>query len=383
MMESAGTEKYPKEILNEKIENLGAIVSCYSGIESSGAYLSILSKYNDEGLDILSQILRYPVFNQNELDIEKGIIKESIIRKNDDPDSITQTEFNKIIYGDHPYGRDLQWPVVSKITREDLIGWYNSYYHPNNIMMAVYGDFNKKEMLEKINNYFGNWKKEETAYPEIPKVTNIFHPGIYLYNKDLTQAYIYIGHLGINFDNPDKYAVIVLNQIMGAGGFTSRLFKKVRTENGLAYRVGSSFSAGGRDTGQFFVYCQTKNNSASKAIKLILNEINYLRKNPVFDSEINTAKDSIINSYVFSFENSFSVIQKLMNLEYFNRPSDYYQNYIKNIKKVTKLDVLNAAKKYLHPDELTFVVVGKATDLEKQLSEFGKVTVRQPEGFRE
>lgn len=383
LLRDGGTEKYSKEELNKKIEYFAMSIETSIGNESGSALCSFLSNYLNEGFELLAQVLRYPVFDEKQLEIERANIKESIRRKNDEPSGIMSREFSIAVYGDHPYGWDYDWNAVKEITRDDLISFHKKYFHPNNIILAIYGDFKTEALLKIIDKNFGDWKKDNIAFPEIPKVNNIANPVIKVFPKETNQTSIRLGHLGVNFNNPDKYAISIMDFILGGGGFKNRLCEKVRSDRGLAYSVYSSFSTSGRDLGTFNVTCSTKTESTYEAVDLIIKEIERMQNEKITDKELKWAKDSIINSYVLGFEDPFSVMKAIMKLEYFNRPMDYYQKYIENIEKVSIDDVQIAAKKYLKPSDLTFIFVGNAESIKGDLAKLGKVEICILEEFKD
>jgi zinc protease len=200
---------------------------------------------------------------------------------------------------------------------------------------------------------------------------------VYEVFKDINQANIRIGELGIDRDNPDRYAVGIMNYILGGGSFTSRITSKVRSDEGLAYHAASSFATDSRDLGMFNADCQTKLSTTYKAIRLMMDEINRIRVEKVTDEELNAAKDSYINRYIFNFTTPAQIVSQLMSLEFDNRPADLLRNYVDNVRKITTEDVLRVAQTYLKPENLTFLVVGNPSGFEKPLDEFGKVSTIQ------
>ncbi len=182
-----------------------------------------------------------------------------------------------------------------------------------------------------------------------------------------------MGHLGVDKNNPDIYALQVMNFILGGGGFESRLMSEVRTRNGLAYNVFSSFYPGRRFPGVFMAETETRADSTAKTISLMESIIKGMTEKPVTDSELKQAKQSIISSFIFAFTSSASVVDRKATLEYYGYPDGYLENYRDNISKVTKDDVLRVARKYLRPDKMKMVIVGDESKFDKPLSAFGKV----------
>ncbi len=377
VMRSGGSTTMPVDSLNTILESIGGMLEINAGYDDTRASLDVMSKDTDLGLRLLADLLRNPAFPDDKLELAKEQRKTDIKRRNDSPGGITGREFNRLLYGDHPYGRVVEWSYIKPITRQDLAAFYEAYFAPNNLMLGITGDFDPATLKTLLNKYFGDWKKKEIVLPQVPAVVNTPKPGVYEVFKDINQANIRIGQLGIDRDNPDRYAVGIMNYILGGGSFTSRITSKVRSDEGLAYHAGSSFQTDSRDLGNFNADCQTKLATTYKATRIIVDEINRIRTEMVTDEELNAAKDSYINRYIFNFTTPSQIVSQLMSLEFDNRPPDLLRNYLDSVRKITKEDVLRVAKTYLKPENLTFLVVGNPAGFEKPLDEFGKVTTVQ------
>jgi predicted Zn-dependent peptidase len=305
--------------------------------------------------------------------MEKQKTIEAIRRQNDDPSNIARRELRKVVYGSHPYGRSPTIDTINRIKRDDLIQFHKKYFRPNNVIMGIAGDFDKEELIKKIEEFFKDWKQENVDFPDVPKIKENFEKSVNLAFKDTNQSVIRMGHLGIRQNNPDYYAVMVMDDILGGGSFTSRLMKEVRSDRGLAYSIWSVFAAGKLDLGIFAAGCETKSESTYEVITLMQNIIEGMRKSLVSDEELQVAKEAIINSFIFGFISNMQVVSQRINIQYYNLPGDYLEKYRENIAGVTKDDILRVAKKYLHPDKLTLVVVGDDKKFDKPLSELGEV----------
>lgn len=378
VMRSGGTRAVSGDSLSILLEYIGGSLETSIGSESGSATLSVLSKDQDLGLKLMADLLRNPAFPQEKFDLAKTDIKNQIKRRNDSPSRMVSTYFYNTVYGGHPKGRILEWSSVKGLTIEDLADYHQRFFVPNGTILGISGDFNKTELLSKITQYFGDWKKSSQTLPAEPEVNLTYRPGVYQVNKDITQAYLMIGELGIKRDNPDRYAVGLLNYVLGGGSFTSRLTSRVRSDEGLAYHVSSSFDTDSRDYGTFVANCQTKSATAHKATRIITEEIEMIRKEGVAEQELEEARSSIINRLVFNFDTSAKIVRNLMSLEFDGYPLDYYDKYLENYRRVTLADVRQVAQKYLKPDQLTYIVVGKPETFEKPLSEFGKITNIEP-----
>lgn len=373
VMRTGGTKSFTPDSLNTLLEFIAGSVESSIGLESGSASMSVMSRDIDIGLKILSEILRYPAFDTVKINLEKSQIKESIRRRNDRPGSIAGREFVHLLYGDHPYGRILEWEFVKDVGRDDLIRYHQDYYHPNSTMIAISGDFNTKAMIKKFEKAFGDWQKTETQLPPIPDVDFKTNPGVFLIDKKITQTNIIAGHLGVKRDNPDKYAISLMNFTLGGGSFTSRLISRVRSDEGLAYSVRSSFSTGDRDYGTFQASAQTKTPSTHRVLEIFSEEIARMQNELPSNAEFETARDAYINNFVFQFDSPDEVVDRLMGLEYDGYPPDYYQKYLSNVRAVTLLDIKRVAEKYLKPGEMTILVLADTSQISGNLGDFGQV----------
>lgn len=382
VMRTGGTKTLSPDSLNAELEFMAGSVETGIGTEQGSASLNVLSKDIDRGLEIFADVLMNPAFRQDKLDLAKDQLKEQIRRRNDQPQTIVFREFNNRLYGDHPYGRVLEWETVKKLTRDDLISWCQTYFAPNNVMLGISGDFDPGLVVEKIKKVFAAWQKKTINFPEIPKVAEKPAPGIFVIDKsNLNQTNILMGHLGVDFTNPDIYALNVMNYILGGGGFTSRMTSRVRSDLGLAYSVGTQFNTNSRDLGTFSASCQTKTETTHKAAAEMLSVIKKMREAPPSADELKTAKDAYINRFVFQFTSASAVVGNLMGLDYYGRDPNFYKNYLDNIRKVTVEDVFRVAKTYLKPENLTMVVVGNVSGFDADLSDLGstvKVALTPP-----
>jgi predicted Zn-dependent peptidase len=271
------------------------------------------------------------------------------------------------------YARQEEYATIENITREDLVKFHKKYFGPNNIMLAVWGDFDAKKIAKKIEKAFQGWTEIDLNFPNIQPVNYQFRKTVNQISKDdINQSSIYLGHIGGLRSDPDYFTLVVMNKILG-GGFTSRLFKNIRSREGLAYSVFGSYSANYDYPGEFYVGCITKSKSTVYAIKAMLREVEKMREAEVTDEELALAKDSFLNSFVFNFDTKSEIVRRMMIYEYFAYPEDFLLKTKQNVEKVTKADVLRVAKKYLKPDKVQILAVGRPDDFDQPLSTLGEV----------
>ncbi|MGC2063887.1 MAG: pitrilysin family protein [Thermodesulfovibrionales bacterium] len=365
LLNEGTTSRSSKEI-SEAIEFVGGSLQTSGGSDFITATLSVLKKDMDLGFNLLSDILLNPVFSENEVNRRKTIIKGSIQQQREEPGIVASKAFMKELFGDHPYG----WPTegteetLDAITRQDLADFHREYYAPNNAIMAVVGDISKDELRAMLDRYFGKWEKKQLKAGQLPELRLAAGARVIKIQKEITQANIILGHPGIARENPDYYAVTVMNYILGGGGFASRLVDNIRDNKGLSYDVHSSFSPQ-KYGGTFRAGLQTKNQTAQVAVDEILREMERIRTVPVTDRELDDAKAYLTGSFPLRVDSNSKIAGFLISIEYYGLGLDYIDNYKKYIEKVTKEEVQRVAQKYLNTKDYLLVVVGdlKKTDL--------------------
>ena len=372
VMRTGGTSKWSGDEIDEKLEAIGGSVETSIGLESGNASVNVLSEYTDLGLDVLAEVLRHPKFEQDKIELALVQVRAGISRRNDDPQDVAFREFRKVIYGaDSPYASQIEYATLNNITRDDIVAFHDKWYKPQNMQIAIWGDFDKKDILAKLNKYFGDWKKEGESVPSLPPVDYKFENKVhYVKKNDVNQTNILIGHIGGYVTDPDYGALIVMNNILG-GGFGSRLFNSVRSREGLAYAVFGSYTARIKYPGIFVGFASTKSETTVKTIKEIIKEMKRIQTDPPTEDEMKMGKNSYLNSFVFNFDTKSEVVNRLMNYDFYGLPADHLFKVKEDVEKVTPQDVIDAANKNLRLDALHIVVVGKGDDFEMPLDQMG------------
>jgi len=374
VMRTGGTVSKTGDELDEQLERIAASVETGIGLNSGSASMSVLKEDIDTGLAILADVLMNPAFREDKIMLAKIRHRSSIARRNDNVSSIAIREYEKLIYGpESVYARHTEYATIENITRDDLVAFHKKYFKPNNVMLAVIGDFDTGEIIKKIEKAFEGWQKADIDFPDVPKVQYEFKATTNVVRKeDINQSNIYLGHIGGVMSDPDYFALIVLNRILG-GGFTGRLFKNIRSREGLAYSVFGLYSSNYDFPGIFYVGCQTKSESTVYAIRAMTEEVKKMTESEVTDEELALAKESYLNSFVFNFDSKGEIVSRLMTYAYYGYPEDFLQKAKENIEKVTKADVLRVAREHLKPDKMQILAVGRPQDFDEPLSVFGPV----------
>jgi zinc protease len=371
---TGGTTSMTGDQIDDYLEARAAFVETGVGGDSGSAAMNCLKQDFDDVFKVYLDVLRNPAFAQDKLDLAKVQSNASIARRNDNVGGITGREIGRLVYGpDSPIVSLEEYATIAAITRDDLVAWHKTYFVPNNIMLGVSGDFDPKAMRKTIEQAFASWPKgPEVAVGKIP-YRQTPNPGVFFIEKpDVTQANIAMAELGIEQKNPDYFAAQIMNEVLG-GGFSGRLVNSIRTKQGLAYSVSGGLGAAFDRPGLMRLGMQTKSASLFDAIAALKVEVNGIVTNPPTDDEMGLAKESILNSFIFNYDSRAGILAQQMNYAYHDLPSNYLEMYRGNIEKVTKDDV-RVAKKYVHVDDLSILVVGRAADFPKPLDTLGKVT---------
>ncbi|MFZ1685074.1 MAG: pitrilysin family protein [Candidatus Zixiibacteriota bacterium] len=373
VLRTGGTEKWTGDQIDSILEGVGGSVETSIGLMNGSASVNVLSDFTDLGIEVLAQVLRHPVFNQDKIDLSKVGERSEISRRNDNPMQIARREFTKVIYGpESVYARQTEYKTIDGITRNDLVTFHQIVFHPENVQMAIWGDFDRATIVDKIKQYFGDWKKGNMPLPPLPKVEYQWRNKVYfINNNDVNQSTVLIGHIGGLLQDEDYPARIVMNNIFGAS-FGSRLFNAVRSKEGLAYSAGGSYTANITYPGVFIASTSTKSETTAKALLEVINQIKGMQTIPPTVQEMGLGKDSYLNSFVFNFDDQAKVVNRLMNYDFFGLPKDFLQKQFEAVQKVTPADVTAAAKKNLHPDSLVILVVGKGSDFDQPLDKIGR-----------
>lgn len=376
VMRTGGTAEMTGDEIDEFLENRAASVETGIGIDAGTASMSCLKEDFGEVLEIFAQVLESPQFDEDRIAVAKNQVNTAIARQNDDPQQILFREFNKVIRGaDSPYTRPDTYASVARIERDDLLAFHARYFHPNNIILGVVGDFETDAMVERIQSVFGDWPRGPESQPFEGGYKTEPTPGVFYVEKnDVTQSSILIGHLGVRRDNPDYYAIEVFNELLG-GGFASRLFTRVRSQQGLAYAVSGRLGSNWDREGTFQLFTTTKTETTGAAIESLIAEATKVAADePPTEEEVARAKRAILQSFVFTSDSSREILGQQLTYEYYGFPLDWLERYIDGIRDVTTQEVREVAARYVAPENFSITVVGPAEGRDRPLEDFGPVT---------
>lgn len=369
MMRQGGTTKLTPEEFDQRADFLAAIVSSSAGATSASAGLDVISPALPQGLDLFFDMLRNPRFDAARLEVQKSTVLEGMKQRNDDAGDIADREWTFLTRGEKHYAaRRMTLADLAAITRDKLLAFHRRTWGPEHLVFAVSGDVDTTTLLADLARRLKGWKAGEPEAPWPPKGPDFTpRPGVFQVEKDIPQGKVTLGEPGTqwkSYADREPYALTVMNDILGGGGFSSRLMKRVRSDEGLAYGVGSEFGIGTFWPGLFEVSFASKSPTVALATKIVLEEVERIRTGLVSDEELRLSKAYFIEVFPRTFESPAATARTFAADEVIGRPHSYWTNYRARIEAVSAEEVRAAAAKYLDAGKLTMLVVGKWSEIE-------------------
>jgi len=383
LVREGGTATRPPAEIDETLDFLATEVGVVSGGFFTTASMNCLASTFDESLSLFVEMLRTPGFDPGRLETTKARQLAQLAQRNDDAAAILSREWKRLVFGtDHFEAAEPTAASVEATSRDQLAAMHRRIFHPGNAIIAVSGDFDEPKMLAALAKAFSGWERGSVG-PDPVSPTATLAPGLYHVPKEIPQGKVLIGLRSIERDDPDAIPLALLNEILGAGGFTSRLMQQVRSNEGLAYSVRSTITPRVTYPGDFRAGFESKNATVALATKIVMDEIRRIREEPVSEEEIETARRGLIETFPRRFESKPQMLQVFVDDEWTNRPANFWKTFRAKLEAVTAADLQRVAKKHLDPESMAILVVGDwgaiaPGDLEKRASmqEFfgGKVT---------
>ncbi|MBD3235355.1 MAG: hypothetical protein GF330_01460, partial [Candidatus Eisenbacteria bacterium] len=375
VLRTGGTASVPGDELDARLEQMGGYIESSISTSEGTVSASFLAADAEEGLALLADLLRNPAFPEEKLDLAKVEKRTQISSRNDEPLQIAFREFRKLMYGaDSPYGWHPEYETIEAIGRDDLVRFHRTYFHPDRMILTVAGDFETEAMLAEIEHVFGSWPPIGQPLPPDPLVAESGPQGVYYAEKEgVTQSTVLFGLLGTLASDPDYAELKLLNQVLGEG-FSGRLMNEIRTKRGLAYATGSGPGVGWHHRGVWMAYVLAQSESTLVATDLLRHEIERITREPVTDEELERAKDVELNQLVFDLSSKGAVLNRKAFYEFHGYPSDFLERYQARVASITAEDLLAAAQRHIHPDDLATLVVGLEEDFSGDIASLGKVT---------
>ncbi|HEY9232116.1 MAG TPA: pitrilysin family protein [Blastocatellia bacterium] len=362
-----GTTTRSAHQIAETVEVVGGKLGTYGDYQESGVVAMFLSQDLALGLEITADLLMNATFPEDKVQQQRDRRLAQLKSRLDVPRTLASDVFNDIVFRGTPQHRPAVGyeATVKHLTRDDMAAFYRRFYAPNNTLLTIVGDIDKATVRAQVEAAFGAWPRaSELTIPDVPKPVRQRQAIERFVVVPKEQVNIFIGHSGIERRNPDYYALLVLDTILGSSpGFTSRIPRILRDEMGLAYTTFSNItSSAGIDPGRFVAYIGTSPDNLQLALAGLRNEIERIVKEPVAREEVELAADYLTGSFVFHFQKSLQIADFLADAETYGLGFDYLERYPQLIRAVTVEEVGRVARTYLDPEHLTTVVVGPVTE---------------------
>ena len=374
----SGTTTRTKAQFDEEVDFMGARFSTSASSMNVGG----LSKYTDDLVEIMSDVLLNPSFETEEFEKLKSQMTSGLKANADDPDAIAGNLRGATLYClEHPYGEVMTESTVEAVTLEDCKNYFSSYFRPNIAYMVVIGDITVKDAKKKLSKALKGWKAsdvpahdyEKTSVPSAGRIVMVDKPSA-------VQSVVWLGNvIDLPQGHPDIEPLRIANQILG-GGMSGRLFTNLREDKAFTYGAYSSFGIDELNS-TFGASAKVRNEVTDSAIVEFLMEIGRMRTESVTEEDLIAAKASLSGAFGRSLESTSSAANFALNIARYGLPSDYYNNYLARLEAVTAEDVMRVSNQYMKTDNLTISVVGKAQDVAAGLAAFGEVEYYDAEGM--
>lgn len=375
LMVSGGTESFSPLNLDELLgaNAIGLNLSCR--VQLGYIQMDFLAKDLDLSFSLLKEVLTSPIFTEERIETEKMIMKNMISRRGTRQADLAQDELWKAVAGaDNPYGRTPGVSDIDNIFRQDLVNAHQKYVRPEGIVLTIFGDFELDDLRAKAEDTFGGWvvqgKPEDTPIVQFERPKPAVHLVPY---PNATQAWVYLAHQGnLRPTDDDFYAMELINHILG-NSFSGRIIQRIRVQLGLAYSPGARYISGFGFPGLFYMFTQTRNDRVVDVIEAMIEEAHKIRDVKIPFQELQHAKSSYINSFVFSYDSNRELMRTLAEYKMFDVPFEHLENIVPNIKELTQDDIQRVAKEYIRPDLFSIVITGNHEDYIDRVGKFGEL----------
>jgi predicted Zn-dependent peptidase len=379
LLRSGGTEGIPPDSVDHLIDYYALQTVFGGGGGSTFASMNTLRKHLKPALELWGEILRSPRFDENEVEVWRGREEESVRRRKDDPGRLAFSEFNRIMFGDHPIGWEMRETDLTpqRFSVEALRDVHGRVFCPENLILGVVGDVRWSEVEPLLEQLVEGWPSCQGSLldPRIPEMRS--EGGVFLIPRDLGQSTVVMAQRGgiSQRETPDYFASRIGNSILGGSGFTSRILTQVRTERGYAYSASSLWTTPERYEGIVGAVTQTKSESTIATVQLILSIMSEMREVPPTLEEVDRAIAQIANGFVFNFQDPAQIVSRQMFYWAQDLPEDWLERYLRGIQEVRPEGVRRVFRRYVDPDEMVILILGNPDDFDLPLETLGEVQI--------
>jgi len=366
-----GTPTMSAQQIANAIESAGGIIGVGSGNELSFVSGAVIKDKTDLMLGLASDLVQHPAFSTEEIERQRSQAVSSLKVSYDDPEYLANLVFDRLVFGFHPYGRPNEGTPesIARITRDDLVAYHRAWFVPNNALLAIVGDLTAEEAFAAAEKAFGSWQRRDLAEikatdppPPTRRIVVIDRPGS-------AQTEIRVGQMAVSRTHPDFLAVDLAIRILGGEG-ANRLFGVLRSERGLTYGASAAFHTY-KNGGDFVAETDTRSPATGEALRLIVDEVGRLQREPVGRAELEGAQDFLAGNFPLTIETPSAIAQQVLAHMFYGLDLSEIETYRDRVMKVTPADIQRVARQFLKPDQLSIVLVGDASVFADQLKALG------------
>ncbi len=370
LLDQGTTTKGAQEIASA-IESVGGGLGVGAGNDLTFVNAVVLKNDLTLALDLVSDVVRNPAFSQQELDRIRPQLLSSMQVSYDDADYIADVVIDRLIYGFHPYGKPSAGTPESapRITRDDLVAFHKANYVPSNAILAVVGDVTADDAFARVEKAFAAWTAPATPQAPFPEPPQPTRRVVVVDKPGSVQTEIRVGHLGVPRDHPDYMALNLAIRILGGEG-ANRLYGVLRSDRGLTYSASADIEAL-KHTGAFVAETDTRTEATGQSLRLIVDEFFKLQREQVGSRELQGAQDYMAGSFPLTIETPSAIALQVLNQLFYGLDLKELEQFRERVYGVTPEEIQRVAQKYLHPDRLSVVLVGDASQFVDQLKTVG------------
>ena len=376
-----GTTTRSSQQIAEETERLGAKMAAGSSADNMTVSASTLSLYSSDILKLMADITLNPTFPEDEIALYQKNSIQGLESQRANASFLANEQVDKILFGEHPYSIVSPSKAdIEKISRENLIAFHAQMFAPNNAIFIIVGDVHRAELLQEIEEIFGDWKQKDIENVEFSALPNRTATTLTVVDRPgSAQSNIVLANLAIDRNNPDYFPVLLMNQVLGAGA-SSRLFMNLREEKGYTYGAYSRLDTR-RLAGSFEATAEVRTPVTGDSLHEFFYELNRIRDERVSEKELNDAKNFLTGVFPLRVETQEGLTNLIVTQQLYDLPEDYLQTYRDKVNAVTIDEVERMANKYITPDKIAIVVVGDAEEILPQIKSYSdKIEVFDIEG---
>ena len=384
LLRFGGTTGLPPDSIDEQVDRHALQLAFGSSGGSTSATLNTLTSNLEPGLRLWKDMLLNPRFDSVQVEVWRGQELESALRRPDDPGRLAFSEFNRLMFGDHPIGWEMAPGDLepNDLSRENLRAAHRRILCRDNLSLGVSGNLEWEEIEPHLRGFLSGWPPCAEPLPEPPVPDILDEPGIFLIPRELEQTTIVMAHRSPvrQEDSRDYFASRIANSILGSGGFSSRILNRVRTELGLSYSAGSFWTTPEGNDGIVGALTRTKGESTIAATRAILEVMEEMRGSPPAREEVESAVEAASNGFSFNFQGAMQVVSRRVLHEARALPDNWLERYIAGVQRVSPGDVHGVLRRHLDPERMVILILGDPARFDLPVETLGEVTTWEVEG---